>query len=206
MPSQTLADQTFDKWTPGRDTAVLTLGTQEPNSEVTNCVIDAKGAEWGLKMPGNVGSTIRQTHLSGGKERVLDIVRGGNLHFDECVFEAGHDRKPTKSKWSFASTCDVGIKGGTTNIRFTHCTLTDILLGDHCIYDNPGMGAKTRGIILDNCVHPAGPNVPIILRILNAEMPTLINTNAVALVYMGLVVKTYFWIAGKWIDSRKPTD
>lgn len=64
MASQTLLDQTFENWTPGKDTAVLTLGTQEPNSVVTRCVLNAKGAEWALKMPGNVGSQISQTTLT----------------------------------------------------------------------------------------------------------------------------------------------
>lgn len=204
MASQTLADQTFEKWTPGTDTAVLTLGTQEPNSEVTNCLIHANGAEWGLKMPGNVGSTIRQTHLMGGKERALDIVQGSGIRFEDCVFENGPDRAPTESKRSLAKTCDVGIKGGASDIRFTRCTLTDILIGDHSIYDNPHIGAKTRGIVLDHCVHPAGPGTPIILRVLNGEMPQLVNTNAVALVYWRSIVLTYFWVAGKWIDSRVP--
>lgn len=204
MPSLTLDNQTFNTWTPGTDSMVLVLGTQEPNSVVTNCQIDGNGAEWGLKMPGNTGSIISNSKLVGGKERALDIVQGSNTLFSHCEFGAGADRRGTTSKWSFSNTCDIGIKGGATNVRFEYCTITDVLLGDHSIYDNPSIGPKTKGITLVNCVHPNGADTPIILRVMNAEMPALVNTNAVALVYWGPVVKTYFWIAGKWIDSRLP--
>lgn len=200
MPSQILSAQIFDEWTPATDTAVLTLGEQEPNSQVTNCGILANGAEWGLKMPHNVGSTISRTALIGGTDRALDIVRGNGLRFVDCAFSNGHDRSATKSKWAFTKACDIGIKGGAYDIEFSGCTFSDILLGDHCIYDNPKIGPKTRGITLRDCKHPEGK--PIILRILNAEMPTLVNTEAVALVYYRTVVLTYFWIAGKWIDKR----
>ena len=205
MSTQILSDQTFDKWTPGTDTAVLTLGTQEPQSIVTNCIIDAKGAEWALKMPGNVGSQIEKTQLIGGTERALDIVQGHGARFTDCVFSNGSDRKATSSKWALTKGCDIGIKGGASDIQFTRCTLTDILIGDHCIYDNPKIGAKVSGIVLTDCVHPAGKTTPIILRVLNGEMPQLVNTNAVALVYWRSIVLTYFWVAGKWIDSRVPT-
>lgn len=204
MASQTLLDQTFENWTPGKDTAVLTLGTQEPNSVVTRCVLNAKGAEWALKMPGNVGSQISQTTLTGGKERALDIVQGSGIRFDGCIFSNGADRSVTKSKWSFSKTCDIGIKGGATDIQFTNCTMTDLLLGDHSIYDNPkGMGPKTQRIVLKGCRHPAG-NTPIVLRVWNAEPPMLVDTNAVMLAYWGPIVKAYFWVAGKWLDSRMP--
>lgn len=203
MPSLILANQTFDTWTPARDTAVLTIGSQEPDSIVTNCTIVANGAEWGLKMPGNFRSVFDRCSFTGGKERALDIVKGEGSQFTDCQFSAGKDRKPIKSKWSFNETCDIGIKGGASNIRFTRCVMTDLLLGDHCIYDNPGVGPKTSGIILTDCVHPAGKNTPIVLRVLNADMPKLVNTNAVALVYWRSAVSLYFWVAGKWIDSRK---
>lgn len=201
MATQILTDQTFNTWTPGRDTAVLTIGTQEPNSIITNCVIDANGAEWGLKMSGNEGSVFDRCFIRGGKERALDMVQGRDISFNNCVFSTGKDRKPTTSKWSFSETCDIGIKGGVSDVRFRRCTMTDILLGDHCIYDNVKITPKVSGIILDGCVHPEGK--PIIIRVLNAELPVLLNTNAVALVYWRGVVLTYFWIAGKWIDSRK---
>ncbi len=205
MPSQTLLDQTFDKWTPSTDTAVLTLGTQEPNSVVTRCAINAKGAEWGLKCPDNVGSIISQTTLTGGKERALDIVRGSGLRFNDCTFSAGVDRPPIKSRFSWAKTCDIGIKGGATDIQFSSCVMTDLLLGDHSIYDNvKGVGPKTTRIVLKNCQHPNGKGTPIILRVWNADLPMLVDTNAVALVYWDTVVRVYFWVAGKWLDSRLP--
>ncbi len=203
MPTQILSDRTFNEWTPGTDSAVLTLGTEEPNSVVTNCVINANGAEWGLKMPGNIGSTITNCRLMGGKERALDMVRGNGSRFTDCVFSAGADRKVTKSKWSLAKTCDIGIKGGASDIQFTRCVMTDMLLGDHCIYDNPNTSPKVSGIVLTDCEHPAGKSTPIILRVWNAQMPQLVRTNAVALVYWRGIVLTYFWVAGKWIDSRK---
>jgi hypothetical protein len=203
MPSIIATNQTFDTWTPGTDTAVLTIGTQEPNSLLSNCTINARGAEWGLKMPGNLNSAFTDCRIQGGKERALDIVKGSGSRFWDCQFSAGGDRKPITSKWSLNETCDIGIKGGASDIQFTHCVMTDILLGDHCIYDHPVITPKISGIVLDNCQHPAGKNTPIILRVLNAELPTLVNTNAVALVYWRSVIFTYFWFAGKWIDSRK---
>lgn len=207
MPSLSLSDQIFNQWVPGIDTAVLGVGSQEPNSTVTRCLIDGNGAEWGLKMPNNVGSTFNACMIRGGKERALDIVRGGNIIFNTCQFATGKDRSPTKSRWSLAKTCDIGIKGGAHDIAFNQCIMTDLLLGDHCIYDNAFrgfVGPKTSGITLTDCVHPAGKNTPIILRVFNADLPKLVNTKAIAHVYCGLSVKVYFWVAGKWIDSRLP--
>ena len=203
MPSIIANDQVFETWTPGTDTAVLTIGTQEPNSLLSNCTINARGAEWGLKMPGNLNSIFNNCRIHGGTERALDIVRGSGARFIDCQFSAYNDRKPTRSKWAFTKACDIGIKGGASDIQFTHCVMTDLLLGDHCIYDHPVISPKVKGIVLTDCQHSAGRNVPIILRVLNAEMPKLVNTNAVALVYWRSAVSLYFWVAGKWIDSRK---
>lgn len=204
MPTQTYTDQTFDHSTQtGADSYALILGTQEPDSVVTNCHINGNGGEWGLKMPGNTGSVIRGSRISGGKERALDIVRGGHLRFEDCQFTAGSDRSVTKSKWSLAKTCDIGIKGGATDIAFTRCTMSDLLLGDHSIYDNPnGVGPKTSGIVLTDCKNLAGG--PIVIRAWNADLPQLVNTQAVALKWCGLVMRVYFWVAGKWLDSRIP--
>ena len=207
MPTQTYIDQTFNQWDKTtKDSYALILGSEEPNSVVTNCKINANGAEWGLKMPNNFGSVIENCSLVGGKERALDMVRGGRITFNSCVFSNGSDRKAISSKWSLRKTCDIGIKGGFDTGEFNDCTFADMLLGDHCIYDNVSgnFGAKTKNIVLSNCIHPKGPNTPIILRIWNAEMPTLYNTNAIAIVYSGPIKKIYFYIAGKWIDSRKP--
>lgn len=205
MPSLILTDQTFARSTQsGADSYALILGTQEPSSLVTNCTIDGSGGEWGLKMPGNVGSTVRGSRLIGGKERALDIVRGSNLAFVDCAFSAGTDRPRTSSKWSLAKTCDIGIKGGARDITFVGCTMTDLLLGDHSIYDNPSVvGPRTGGIVLGHCANPNGG--PIIIRAFNADLPRLEGTNAIALQWCGPVVKIYFWVAGKWIDSRMPS-
>lgn len=204
MPTQNLVNQTFAT-TSTADSYALILGTQEPASVITDCHVDGHGASWGLKMPGNVGSVITDTYLSGGSERALDIVKGNAISFKGCTFLAGADRPATKSRWSMAKTCDIGIKGGAFNVSFADCSMTDLLLGDHSIYDNGhpwNVGTPTKGISLVNCTHPAGKSTPIILRVLNAELPMLVNTNAVALKYWGGAVKVYFWFAGKWIDSR----
>lgn len=215
MPSQIYADQTFDKCD-ATNMYALILGTQEPNSTVDRCAISSNGCHWSLKMPGNIGSVISDTTITGGTYRALDMVQCRGQRFNRCVFGPGKDRaaKITTSKWKLNQTCDIGIKGSSQDIQFNGCTMTDMLLGDHDIYDNPqpalpflrgGVGPKVVGIVLTDCVHPAGKGTSIILRVLNAEMPKLVNTNAVALVYLDGVVKTYFWVAGKWIDSRTRT-
>jgi hypothetical protein len=212
MPTQNYSNQTFNTWDKTtKDSCVLILGTEEPNSTVDNCIIDGNGAEWALKMPNNRGSTISNSTLIGGKERALDIVKGGDTIFKTCKFSNGNDRKMTSSKWSMSKTCDIGIKGGFDGGLFDTCVFSDMLLGDHDIYDNPqpalpflkgGVGAKVKNITLKDCVHPNGKNTPIILRIINADLPELDNTNAIAMVYYPWAIKTYFWVAGKWIDSR----
>lgn len=205
MPSLNLTNQTFSRSTQSAiDSLTLVIGSQEPNSTITNCTIDGSGGDWGLKMPNNTDSTFIGTSITGGKERALDIVRGSHLTFEHCTFGAGRDRAPITSKWSLKKTCDIGIKGGASDITFRECVMTDLLLGDHSIYDNPnGVGPRTSGITLDNCSSPTG--APIIVRAWNADLPTLTNgTKAVALKWNGLVLKIYFWVAGKWIDSRMP--
>lgn len=208
MAALNLVNQTLAATSTAPDSCALILGTQEPDSIITDCHIDGHGAAWALKMPGNSGSIITDTYISGGTERALDIVRGHDLLFKGCTFLAGTDRAPTRSRWSWAKTCDIGIKIAS-NVAFTACSMTDLLLGDHSIYDNGGkphgMGAPTSGITLTDCLHPAGKETPIVIRVLNGEMPILVNTNAVVLKYWWPMTEVYFWVAGKWIDSRVGT-
>lgn len=202
MPTQNYTNETFATPDPS-NSCVVTLGTQEPMSTMVNCDVIGGKARWGLKMPENIGSLVSQTRLSGGIKRALDMVHCKGQSFLNCVFASGPDRKPTTSKFSLSETCDAGIKGGSKDITFEGCTITDLLLGDHTIYDNPNILPKTRGIVIKDCVHPNGPGTPIIIRCLNAEKPTLINTNAVVLAYPRWVVLAYFWFSSHFIDTRK---
>lgn len=212
MSTQNYQDRIFSPQSPAEGVvagqSVVTLGTQEPNSTIDRCIVDAAGTHWGLKMPGNVGSIITNTSFSGGISRALDMVQCRGQSFMGCHFLPGNGRAQTKSKWSLHEQCDIGIKGSSHDITFDSCVMTDLLLGDHDIYDNPHIRPKVRNITLKDCVHPNGKDTPIIVRCLNAERPILVNTNAVVLVYPRPVVLAYFWFAGRFIDSRigTPTD
>lgn len=208
MPSLILNDQTFTLASPGPDQAVLVVGSQEPDSRITNCVVDASIADWGLKMSGNTGSVFTRCRFTGGKERALDMVQGSNVRFDSCSFYGGTTRVPITSYWCMDKRTDIGIKGGVNGVTFDSCMMSDILLGDHSIYDNPHSfhtGLRTTGISLINCIHPKGVGTPIILRVLNAEPPMITGTNVSILRYWPVAVKAYFTFAGTFIDSRKPT-
>lgn len=200
-----IADGTiFSATATGRDSSALVIGTQEFGSRLTRCQVNANGANWGIKMPGNRDSVFEDSTFTGGTERALDAVRGGNLTWNRCKFSAGSDRRVTPTRfWPF-KTCDIGLKGGLTGFAFNDCEFADMLLGDFSIYNEDRNLPKTSGGVLTNCVHPKGAHVPIIIRCLAADVPRLVNTNAVILVVPELFVKAYFWECCHFGDTRQP--
>lgn len=194
---------TFACQAPGKDSYALILGSLEWGSTVDRCTIKADGGDWALKMPGNRDSVITGSSIYGGRERALDAVRGGNLTFNSCTFGCGLDRTPTRSRFSLRKQCDIGLKGGLVGAEFNDCVMTDLLLGDFSIYDHEG-GLRTTGVKLTSCRHPAGRDVPIIVRCLHATPPELVDTNAIVLRVPRLVVGAYFEFCRRFGDTRKP--
>ena len=195
---------TFAAAQAGKDTYALLLGTEQSGSTMENCTVNAAGADWGLKMPGNVDSVIRGTALYGGRERALDAVRGGRRTFDSCTFSCGLDRQPTRSRFSLRKQCDIGIKGGAQGDRFVRSVFTDMLLGDFSIYDHDATCQPTQLAPIEDCVHPSGREVPIIIRCLNAVPPVLVRTNAVILKVPDVIVAAYFAWCRRFGDTRRP--
>jgi len=89
MPAIIASNRDYtDKASSGNDSAVLVVGTQEPNSVFLNCQFLAPvGCEWGAKMPGNTGSRFTDCLFDcEDGERTLDIVQGSDLGFTRCHF------------------------------------------------------------------------------------------------------------------------
>ena len=199
MPSQSIIGATLN--TPiiaGSDSLIGGFGSQEPNSLIQDSVVIGLGVEWVWKMPGNTGSRLVRTRFSGGTERALDMVRGSDVVATDCTFDAAGQRPITISRFSLAKTCDVGAKGGA-QLTLNNCVLSDMLIGDYSIYDNPVIGPKAR-VILNNCRHPIAGQ-PIIIRCIWGDYIAN-GTNVSAYNVSAFSTKVYFALNRKFGDTR----
>ena len=174
MPAIIASNRDYtDKASSGNDSAVLVVGTQEPNSVFLNCQFLAPvGCEWGAKMPGNTGSRFTDCLFDcEDGERTLDIVQGSDLGFTRCHFTYPD---PIKTRFSLRKQCSIGIKGGFRGAFFDECVMNDILLGDYSIYDHDSACQPVSGIELHDCCSASGG--PIIIRALNADAVKLTGT------------------------------
>lgn len=126
--------------------------------EVTNCVVDAGTAEWGLKMSKCFNMKFKNCTFKNGTERAFDAVRGGSFIFEDCNFVNDNgSRAVTKSVFSTKRTCDIGMKGGVRDVTFINCSMNDVLLGDYTIYDQIDRPPVRRIKFIDCCNQYGGP-------------------------------------------------
>jgi len=184
------------------DGAALTITSTAPNSIVTGGLIDGNGASWGLKLPNNTGAHINNAIIRGGTERALDVVRGGQIEFNNCYFDTNGDRTKISTRFSMRKQCDIGIKGGAHEIYFRDCTFNDVLLGDYSIYDHFGTLPRVDRIWFINCRNPNGG--PIIVRALNANRPICVNTDIAYIKIPQVAMEIYFQYCRHFGDTRAP--
>jgi len=178
-------------WRPGQPT-VTTL--------IQDCTIDANGAAEGLKLSYAHNVTVRHCHIIGGYEDCVDIVRGTNILFDNCVFEANN----TKHHFTIKCMVDgVTITNCVFRNNFNHVwdgAMVDMgNWGDYDVEDLP----KTRNLRIENCTLQ---NISwwkrILTRRLYAENVSSKNTAGFNLKIPSIFVKL-FWRYKRWQASRK---
>jgi len=199
MPASPYIGRTFaNRIVAGSDSMMWGFGSQEPGSVMDGCRVLGIGVEWGLKLSANTGLRIRGGVIFGGTERALDMVRGGDVVVDATIFDAAGQRPVTTSRFSLRKTCDVGVKAGG-QLTLNNCVLSDVLIGDYTIYDNPAIGPRAR-VVLNNCRHPVEGR-PIIVRCLWGDVVAN-ETNVSVLRLPDWAVKAYFALNRRYGDTR----
>jgi hypothetical protein len=188
--------------TAGSDNCALVVGPQGRPITIINCIIDGSQADWGLKLSMSFDTVVEDCVLKDGRERALDMVRGGNVVFRRCKFVNTGVRKRTRSKWVLGKECDIGLKAGMRDVTFEDCEMNDLLLGDYSIYnqiDRP----PVRRIKLVNCRNPNGG--PIIIRgRYTVSNPVIAeNTQVSMLVWPKIITAIYWWWNRRFGDKRK---
>ena len=167
---------------------------------IVNCVIQANGVAEGLKLSNVWDVNVKNCIISGGYEDCVDIVRGGRITFDGCVFVA------LNTKHHFTIKCQVSqvtIKNSLFLNPFRHwwdgaC----IDLGNWSDYDIDDL-PKTKGIRIENC---RLMNMPFYKKILSraifAQKPLVKNTKGLNLRIPSLFVEL-FWKLRRWQVAKK---
>ena len=199
MPSLTHINETFSTpFTAGAESMMGGFGSQEPGSLLQDCVVLGQGVEWAWKLSDNVGSRLVRTKFLGGTERALDMCRGSDVEATDCVFDSALQRPATVSRFSLAKTCDIGVKAGAVLV-LNNCVLSDVLIGDYSIYDNPVIGPRAR-VVLNNCRHPV-VGQPIIARCLWGDV-VVNGTKVLSIEVPAPATKLYFTFNRHFGDTR----
>ena len=178
-------------WRPGR---------AKESISIENCVIDGRGVAEGLKLSFCHDVSVSDCIIYGGYEDCVDIVRGGNISFNNCIFI------------SHCSNQHITIKGGAKNIVFTDCEFRDdfkslfngacIDLGNWTDYDD-AVRPKTRGVKIINCKFNNIKN-KILARVLYADKPEVTNCDGFVLKIPTFIVKLFWWGQRKgWLGKRR---
>lgn len=192
-----------DKYKGARDDNALGFGWRPgwPNQTVSvkNCKIDANGVAEGLKLSYCHDVTVENCEIIGGYEDCVDIVRGGNIVFNNCRFIANN------TKHHFTIKCKVNnviIKNSTFVNDFR--SIWDgafVDLGNWGDYDIRKL-PKTKNIQIINCKFE---NVSwwkrVTTRQIYAEKPIIKNTKGFNFKIPSLFVKI-FW-AFKRCQAKK---
>jgi len=206
-----IENQTFDKLntynpdTPDNKTDGLSVFcfSQNDDSTVNNCVIDGQDTRWGGKASLTFDLEYNNTTFKNGTARSFDMVRGGNVKFENCEFANDGVRKKITSPYMLTEVCDIGIKGGVHDVVFKDCVLQDIRLGDYSIYDQQDR-PKTRRFTFINCKAPDGGPIVIRGRYFDKNTLTLLDTNAKVWIWPEFITKIYWWYNRTFGDKRKP--
>ena len=170
-------------------------GSTKNSILIEDCIIDANGAAEGLKFSYVHDVIVKRCTIIGGYEDCVDIVRGGDIFFEECVFIAN------KTKHHFTIKCDV------SNVEIKNCIFRNnfnrwwdgacVDLGNWGSYNTEFM-PTTRDIKITDCTLE---NISwwkkILTRRIYAENPEVINTDGYNLKIPSFFVKL-FWGLRRW--------
>lgn len=207
-------EYTFNPHTPDHKTdGESVLCFSGPNLDATgiplpvvlnDCTIDGATFRWGSKQSLLFDVTFNRCTFKNGTKRAFDMVRGGNVVFNNCKWvNDGTRKRVTSPYFSLSEQCDCGIKGGVGDILFNRCSINDVLLGDYTIYDQIPR-PKTRRVTFNRCTNPNGGPVIVRGRYFDAKSITKIQTNVNAWTWPTLFTKLYWLYNKKFGDTRKP--
>jgi hypothetical protein len=175
-------------------------GQEEYELEIRDCVIDGSGAGEGLKLSFCSNVTVSNCIIYGGYEDCVDIVRGSNICFNNCVFVSNKTKQ------------HITIKGGAKNIVFTDCEFRNnfksiingacVDLGNWTDYDD-AVRPKTRSVKIINCKFN-NITKKILSRVIYAERPIVENSDGFVFRIPTFIVKL-FWFGQRkgWLGKRR---
>jgi hypothetical protein len=171
-------------WRPGGDPIAY---------NINKCLIDGSGCSEGLKLSFCHNVNVSQTRIIGGREDCVDIVRGGDIVFDDCEFISLGTRQ------------HVTIKGGARSVSFVNCRFINsyscwwdgacIDLGNWTDYDDAPR-PYVKNITIENC-SMLNVRRGLLARVLYSERPKIINSPGKVFKVPSLAVALF------WLGQRK---
>lgn len=185
----------FSRFNGSADDNALGLGGTTRKCLIDSCRIDACGVAEGLKLTHISNVTIRNTTIIGGYEDCVDIVRGDNILFENCIFAA----KGTKHHFTIkCESRDIKIKDCTFKNDFNNAwdgALVD--MGNWSNYDKKDL-IKTKNIQIINCkLENISWWKRILTRRLYSKNASTTNTQGFNLKIPNFIVKL-FWRLRRW--------
>lgn len=162
------------------------------------CRIDGDMSEWGLKVSNSTDVNVVGCYLKNGFDRAFDMVRGADVHVDDCHFSITNGSRK-KFGWLrlFSKECDIGLKGGIQGGLIENSAVDSILIGDYSLYDQAKKFPPTRNIEVRNCRNPYGGKVTV--RVWHGENVKVDDTCRL-IVFPKWLTWIYFTVR-KWIDK-----
>lgn len=167
---------------------------------VNNCLIDGSGCLSGLKLSFVYDMTFRRCRILGGSKSCVDVVRGGNLSFEECTFD------------SKSSIQHISIRGGAKNISFSRCVFQNdysrrltgacVNLGGWTDYDDVPR-PPVRNVSIKDCVLN-GMQKNVLSMTMFSERPSVENSEGKNLrAPKAFVLALRHLMRKGWLGSRK---
>ncbi len=165
---------------------------------IENCQINANGVAEGLKLSYMHDVLVKGCEIIGGYEDCVDIVRGGNITFENCIFISNG------TKHHFTIKCQV------ENVKIVNCIFRNnfnkiwdgafVDMGNWSDYDVEDL-PKTKGIEIINCTFE---NVSwwkkILTRRLYAENAIVKNTSGFNLKIPNIFINL-FWNHQRYLNK-----
>ena len=174
-------------------------GQRKESLLIKDCEIDANGVAVGLKLSYMHNVVVKDCKITGGYEDCVDIVRGGNILFEDCIFISNN------TKHHFTIKCQVD------DIKIVNCIFRNNFrwIWDGAFIDMGNWGTyniedipKTKNIQIIDCVFE---NVTwwkrILTRRLFAENSIVKNTKGFNLKIPNIFVKI-FWHHKRYLKGK----
>lgn len=168
------------------------------NVDYVDCIFDARGASEALKLSRHWNIFFNRCLIMGGLEDNFDMVRGGYVTFQSCMFKRNGAEQ------------NVTIKGSAKYVFFGNCTgLEKVVLGQYTKYDLKAYYPNTtvKKASLFNFARP--PTREVIFQ--RCGKPSVVCWHADAPIgdvrvtkLPDLLVRTFFYFRSKFKEGKPP--